>query len=189
MRLRPFLAVAAAAALVATIPAHAATPTLDGKKTKTLTFTGKSTPQSNDAAIAADQGAPVPNTRPNDYAHCPATRCLTWSFVYKPAKGVRYGPFSVKISWTVPVQDYDIYVIDTKYGQVGSCGAAVGTAEYALVDAPVPGHRYLVVVDEYRAVPDTVTATVSFPAKPFKPLVAGAPDSVSILPFACGIPA
>lgn len=191
MRARHTVVLAAAAALLAALPAHASTPTLDGKKTKVLTFKGASTPQDNDANVVADQGgpnAPGSNPRPDDYAKCSAARCLTWSFVYKPAKGVKRGPFSAKLAWTFPVEDYDLYVLDAKYGDVGHCGASAGTAEYVNVDTPVPGHKYLVVVDEYRALPDTVSVTVSFPGVPFKAATPVAPNNVAVFPFACGVP-
>jgi hypothetical protein len=191
MRARTTIVLAAAAAVLAALPAQAATPTLDGKKTKVLTFKGTATPQDNDGNIVADQGgpnAPGSNPRPADYAKCSAARCLTWSFVYKPAKGVKRGPFSVKLSWTIPGQDYDLYILDAKYGDVGHCGATVGQAEYVNVDAPVPGHKYLVVVDEFRALPDTVSVTVSFPGVPFKAATPVAPGTVVIVPFACGVP-
>jgi hypothetical protein len=187
MRARTPLVVAAAAAVLAAVPAHAATPTLDGKKTKVLTFKSASSPQTNDSDLVTDFADPagIP-ARPDDYAKCPKTRCLSWTFVYKPAKHVKRGPFSVKIGWTVPVEDFDLYVIDTKYGEVGHCGASAGTSEYVLVDLPIPGHKYMVVVDQYRAGPDTVTATVSFPAVAAKP-AAPAPGSVEGFPVACGL--
>ena len=190
MRYRPMMALAATAAVIAALPAHAAgVKTLDGKKTKVLTFSGTGSPQDNDANLIADQGgpnAPGSNPRPTDYGHCAKSRCLTWSFVYKPAKGVKRGPFSARIDWTLPGQDYDIYVIDKKAGDVGHCGASAGQSEYVTVTTPVPGHTYMIVVDEYRAVPDTVKATVSFPAKHYAP-VAPVPDTVVIVPFACGL--
>ena len=191
MRARQSIVLAAAAAVVAALPAHAATPTLDGKKTKTLTFSAATSVQDNDTNLVGDQGGPNPpgsNPRPADYAHCPASRCLTWSFIYKPAKGVKRGPFSAKLTWTAPVEDFDLYVLDAKYGDVGHCGASVGNAEYVSVDAPVPGHKYLVVVDEYRSVPDTVHVTVSFPGQPFKAATPVAPTTVGIFEFACGVP-
>jgi len=138
-----------------------------------------------------NQGGPNPpgsNPRPADYAHCPASRCLTWSFIYKPAKGVKRGPFSAKLTWTAPVEDFDLYILDAKYGDVGHCGASAGSAEYVSVDTPVPGHKYLVVVDEYRSIPDTVHVTVSFPGAPFKAQTPVAPNTVVIFPFACGVP-
>jgi len=187
MRARHTIVLAAAAAVVAALPAHAATPTLDGKKTKTLHFSAASKAQDNDSNLVTDlanPGLPV-SPRPDDYAKCPAARCIAWSFVYKPAKGVKRGPFSVKINWTLPGQDYDLYVLDSKYGDVGHCGASAGQGEYVFVDAPVPGHKYLVVVDQYRAAPDTVTATVSFPAVSFKP-AAPVPADAGGFPVACG---
>ena len=192
MRARTPLVLATALAVAAALPAHAkGTPTLDGKKTKTLTFKGTASPQDNDANLLGDQGAPNPpgtNPRPDDYGHCPAARCMTFPFVYKPAKGVKRGPFSARIDWTLPAEDFDLYVIDTKYGDVGHCGASAGKGEYVVIDQPVPGHKYLIVVDEYRAAPDTVTATVSFPAAKISPVVPGAPSTVAIFPFSCGLP-
>jgi hypothetical protein len=187
MRARTTVVLAAAATVVAAVPAHAATPTLDGKKTKVLTFKASSSPQDNDTNLVTDvanPGLPV-SPRPDDYAKRPASRCLSWSFLYKPAKHVKRGPFTVKITWTIPGQDYDLYVLDAKYGDVGHCGASAGQGEYVLVDAPVPGHKYLVVVDEYRAAPDTVNATVSFPANTFTP-AAPVPADAEGFPVACG---
>jgi hypothetical protein len=168
MRYRPILALAATAAVAAAIPAHAAgTKTLDGKKVKALTFSLASSPQDNDDALIGDgvheaSSTPTPFDRPN-YAHCPKTRCLTYSFRYKPAKGVKPGPFSVKVSWTIPGQDYDLYVYQGS-GNVGQCAASAGTSETVVIPA-VKGKTYTVVIDEFRAAPDTVTGIVSFPAK------------------------
>ncbi|MBV9098753.1 MAG: hypothetical protein JO079_11915 [Frankiaceae bacterium] len=189
MRVRLFTAAAAAAVLAATVPAHAATPTLDGKKVKTLTFTGTATPQTHDTDLAGDQaGANPAGGRPADYTHCPASRCFTWKFVYKPAKGVRPGPVSVKLSWTLPVEDFDLYVFDAKFGDVGHCGASAGTSETVTIDPATPGHTYLIVADEYRAGPDTVKATVNFPATAFTSQVpGGAPATVAIFPVGCGL--
>jgi hypothetical protein len=188
MRVRPIIAAAAAAVIAATIPAHAASPTLDGKKVKTLTFHGATTPQSNDADLVTDNATagPLP-VRPGDYMHCPASRCFTWKFVYKPAKGVRSGPISVKLAWTYPVEDLDLYVFDAKVGDVGHCGASAGTSETLTIDPPTPGHTYYVVADQYRSIPDTVTATVQFPAAKFTPTVAGAPNDAVIFPVGCGL--
>ncbi|MDQ1684964.1 MAG: hypothetical protein QOC82_1701 [Frankiaceae bacterium] len=190
MRVRPFLAAVAAAAIAVTaFPASAATPTLDGKKVKTLTFKGTTTPQSNDVDLVTDLAAagPAP-VRPDDYMHCPATRCFTWKFVYKPAKGVKKGPISVKLSWTYPVEDLDLYLFDAKFGDVGHCGASAGTSETVTIDPPAAGHTYYVVVDQYRSVPDTVTATVQFPAVNFTSQVpGGAPSDVGGFPTACGL--
>jgi hypothetical protein len=161
MRVRPFLAVAAAAALVATMPAHAKGPSykvLDGKKIKTLSFSDKiTTPQDNDKDAAS--------TSSSDRSFCSAPRCSRFTFIYKPAKGVRSGAFSAKITWSYPAEDYDLYIAQDNIGDVGHCGAGAGTSEVVVISNPLPGHRYTVVIDHYRAIPDTVTATVSFPAK------------------------
>jgi hypothetical protein len=167
MRTRLILAAGAAAAVaVAALPSQAAgAKVLDGKKTKALTFSLAASPQDNDINLLTDNTdlvAKTPLSRP-DFGSCPATRCLTYSFVYKPARGVRPGPFSVKISWTIPGQDYDLYVIQDG-GDVGHCGASVGTSEVVDITTPVKGKTYKVVIDEYRAGPDTVTGKIAFPA-------------------------
>lgn len=184
---RPLVAVAAAAAVIAALPAHAGgVKTLDGKKTKALTFALKSSPQENDTSLVGDvagfAGQNTPFTRP-DYAHCPKTRCLSYSFVYKPAKGVKPGPFSVKISWTIPGQDYDLYVIENG-GDAGHCGASAGNSETVVVGAPARGKVYTVVVDEYRSAGDTINGSITFPAKDSVTKTTGDPEQE---PVDCGL--
>ena len=183
MRVRPFLAVAAAAALVATMPAHAKAPsykTIDGKKVKTLTFTDATTaPQDHDQDFVAGS---------SDRTDCSQPRCAKFTFVYKPAKGVRNAPFSVKIAWTYPAEDYDLYVVQDNAGTVASCGAFEGNSEVAIVTAPAPGHKYTIVIDHYRSVPDTVTATVKFPTT--EKVATTVPSAVDSKQTAnCGLPA
>src|SRR5262245_37333018 len=171
MRVRPFLAAAAAAVLAATVPAHAATPTLDGKKTKTLTFKDvTTTPQDNDKDFASLSSG--------DRTQCAQPRCAKFTFLYKPAKGVKNARMSVRISWTYPVEDYDLYVNQDNAGTVGNCGAFAGTSELVIIDQPAPGHKYTIVIDHYRSIPDTVTATVQYASKVQEPTtVPGAVDS------------
>ena len=157
MRYRMIVAATVAAALAATMPAHAAgIKTLDGKKVKSLTFKDVvAAPSDNDADFVTSTG---------DRTVCAPPRCAKFTFLYKPAKGVKTGPFSARISWTFPVEDYDLYIVQDNAGDVGHCGAAAGTSEVVVITDPVPGHKYTVVIDHYRTVPDTVTATVHFPA-------------------------
>jgi len=189
MRYRPLVTVAAAAALFAALPAHAGgVKTLDGKKTKSLSFSLASSPQENDTAnvgdVASVAGQKTPFDRPN-YAQCPKTRCLTYSFRYKPAKGVKPGPFSVRIDWTIPGQDYDLYIFQNG-ADMGHCGASAGTSEVVIIPTPSKGKTYTVVIDEYRAAPDTVTGKVSFPAT--DEVGSTAPGSVDgIVPTNCGL--
>jgi hypothetical protein len=189
MRYRPILAAAAAAAVALSLPADAAaTKKLDGKKTKSLSFSLTSSPQSNDANLATDFVDEVKTTslsRP-DMGACPESRCLSYSFVYKPAKGVKRGPFSVKISWTLPGQDYDLYVIQDG-GDVGHCGASAGTTETVVIPYPVPKKTYTIVVDQYRAAPDTVKGTVAFPATDKVGSTAPADPDGKGLPVNCGL--
>jgi hypothetical protein len=188
MHYRPILAAAAAVAVVVSLPADAATKKLDGKKTKSLSFELTSSPQSNDANLATDvvdEVRQTPVSRP-DMAACPESRCLSYAFRYKPAKGVKKGPFSVKINWTIPGQDYDLYVIQDGV-DVGHCGASAGTSEIVVVPFPVPGKVYNVVVDQYRSLPDAVTGSVTFPAKDAVGDTApGDPDGLG-LPVNCGL--
>lgn len=184
---RPLLAAAAAVAVAAALPAHAATKKLDGKKTTHLTFSAAASPQDHDSDLVTDL-APVDTPlglRP-DFAHCPKTRCLTYSFVYKPAKHVKPGPFSVKVSWTIPGQDYDLYVLQ-KGIDVGHCGASAGTSEVVVVANPVRGKTYQVVVDEYRAGPDTVHGSITFPAKDAVGSTAPPTFDAAGLPVNCGL--
>jgi hypothetical protein len=190
MRIRLILAAGAAAAVAATtLPSHAAgSPVLDGKKKKSISFSLKSSPQDNDPNLATDLTDLVvqsPISRP-DMGNCPASRCLSYSFVYKPAKGVRPGPFSVKIAWTIPGQDYDLYVIQNG-GDVGHCGASAGTSEVVVIDAPMKGKTYKVVVDQYRAGPDTITGKVAFPATDKVGSTAPSAADDSGLPTNCGL--
>ena len=189
MRYRPILAVAAAAAVAVSLPSHASgVKKLDGKKTTSLSFKLASSPQDNDANLATDlvdDVKPTPVSRP-DMAACPKTRCLSYSFVYKPAKGVKHGPFSVKISWTIPGQDYDLYVVQGT-NVVDQCGASAGTSETVVIPFPQAKKTYTVVVDQYRSVPDTVQGTVSFPAKDKVAATVPADPDAKGLPVNCGL--
>lgn len=179
MRYRPMLALAATAAVVAALPVHAAgVKTLDGKKVKTLTFADKITaPQDNDDAVL-DTG---------DRTACAEPRCSKFSFRYLPAKGVKRGPFSVKISWTTPAEDYDLYVVQDNAGIVGQCAAGAGTSEAVVISRPVPKHVYTIVIDHYRALPDTVSVNVKFPTTQKIVNVAPAAVENNVEAVNCGI--
>src|SRR4051812_15240313 len=179
MRYRPLMAIAAAAAVIAAMPAHAgATKTLDGKKVKSLSFADKITaPQDNDKDFVS-----LSNT---DRTQCKAPRCSKFSFRYAPAKGVKPGPFSVKIAWTFPVEDYDLYVVQDKGGTVGQCAAGAGTSETVVVSGALPRRTYTVVVDHYRTVPDTVNVSVTFPAK--DAVASTTKDPSGVVPIDCGL--
>jgi len=178
MRARVPVVVAALAALLAAIPANAATKTLDGKKTKTLTFKDViAAPQDHDSDFVLGT---------SDRTQCSPPRCSKFSFVYKPAKGVKKGPFSVRIAWTFPVEDFDLYVVQDNGGTVAQCGASAGTSEVAVVPQPLAGHKYTIVIDHYRALPDTVTATATFPAA--NKVATTVPTSTEkVEPINCGI--
>ena len=179
MRPRPMMLVATGLAVALSVPAHAATKTLDGKKTKALSFTDKVTSaQDHDKDFATSSG---------DRTFCAPPRCAKFSFVYKPAKGVRAGAISAKISWTVPGQDYDLYLAEARGGEVASCGASAGQSEVVTFTNPRPGRTYLLVIDHYRTVPDTVKATVSFPAKDKAPTTVPSQVDGKALFINCGL--
>ena len=85
----------------------------------------------------------------------------------------------MRISWSYPVEDYDLYVVQDNGGTVGQCGASAGVSETAVV-AGLPGHTYTVVVDHYRALPDTVKVSVTFPAKNSVAKVTGNPEQFAV---------
>ena len=163
LSLRPVVGVALLASLaVAHSGAQAATPpTLDGKKVKTLTATFSPKQQDNDADIASITSS--------DRTECAATRCGRLPFVFKPAKGVK-GNVAFTINWSVPGQDFDLYVAeiakDGSYSQLESCGTFAGTSEKIQLPGSdfKPGKKYALVADYYRATgTDKLTATVAFP--------------------------
>jgi len=177
MRYRPMMALAATAAVIAAMPAHAAgVKTLDGKKVKSLSFADKITaPQDNDKDIASLSSS--------DRTVCKEPRCSKFNFRFAPAKGVKSRSVSVKISWTIPGEDYDLYVVQAGGGTVGQCAAGAGTSETVVVNA-LPKHVYTVVVDHYRALPDTVTVSVKFPGTDSVGKVSGDPGGQ---PVDCGL--
>jgi hypothetical protein len=181
MRARTPLVLATAVAVAAALPAHAkGMSTLNGKKTKVLTWHAATTPQDHDPDLALEFAGQGP-----DFSTCKPPECLRFPFVYRPAKGVKRGALSARISWTIPGQDMDLYVLDN--GSVlDSCGAGVGTSEVVVVPQPLPRHTYTLVVHEFRTAVDTVTATASFPAK--DKIVTTAPAAVEkVQKVNCGI--
>src|SRR5882724_5785025 len=101
MRYRSMITAVAAGMMLAALPAHASTQVLDGKKTKVLHFTDTVT-------AAQDNDKDITN---GNRTNCREPRCTKFTFLYKPAKGVKNAPFSVRIAWTYPVEDYDLYVV------------------------------------------------------------------------------
>ena len=168
--------------------AHAATPTLDGKKVKSLTLVTSSGTQDHDTDLATDV-AKNP-TGSVDRTQCTAPRCAALTFVYKPARGVK-APIGFAISWTVPGDDMDLYVAEVVHGErseVAHCGASAGMGESIVLPTGtlVPGHTYALVADFYRSAGDKVTAKVAFPATaPAKTTVPAAVDLVE--PVNCGL--
>jgi hypothetical protein len=175
---RSLVTIAAAAAVIGALPAHAGgIKTLDGKKVKALTFADKvASPQDNDQDLVS--------LTDSDRTRCSPPRCAKFAFRFAPAKGVKSRNFSVKITWTYPVEDYDLYVVQNKAGTVGQCAAGAGTSETVVVNGAVPRRVYTVVVDHYRTLPDTVDVSVTFPAKDSVQDVTGDPGGQ---PTDCGL--
>jgi hypothetical protein len=157
-------AVLAGALALSTVGAQAAPKTLDGKKTKVLTFKVAGGLQTHDSDMVTDSAS----LEARDRADCTAPRCAKLPFVYKPAKGVK-GNVAFQISWTNAASDFDLYVAivnkDGSTSDIGHCGGTTGTAEKLYLDAGnfKAGKSYALVVDFYRSVNDTVTGTVTMP--------------------------
>lgn len=164
MKPRLVLATCLAGALaVSTGAAHAGPPTLDGKKTKTISFTAVGAPQANDlAALQSDlDGA--------ERVNCTMPTCAHLDFVYKPAKGVKAVGLAFESSWAAPAGvDVDLYVAALdKHGdpsQIGQCGASLGNHEriYLAASNFKVGRKYRMIAYFYRTIGDTVTTKVTF---------------------------
>lgn len=168
MKTRLITAAVVSSALALTVSgAHAATPTLDGKKVKSLTLIADGGTQDHDTDLVTDL-AKDPLGDGVDRTQCTAPRCAALTFVYKPAKGVS-GPIGFSLSWTVPTDDMDLYVAEISRGartEVAHCGGSGGSTEKVVLPAGTlqSGHTYALVADFYRSVADKVTAKVTFPA-------------------------
>lgn len=181
MRFRPIIVAAAVAAAAVGLPAHAGRPVLDGKAHKVLTFKDTTkAPQDNDSDLVTSQVSSASK------ATCTPPRCAQFSFLYRPAKGVKKAPLSVRIAWTVPGQDYDLYIAEDG-GVVGECGAPAGTSEVVVIPKPDAGHRYTIIIDHYRSMPDTITATATFPAKDKAASTVPAAANALVFDFDCGL--
>lgn len=159
MRTRLVLAAALLGALSMLLPsalAAPATPTLDGKKVKTLTIKGNGGLQSN-----------VDNPAPEV---CAAPRCMLLPFVYNPAKGVK-GDVMFTVTWESLAADMDLYVVEVgKSGNtdIGHCASVTTTGAHEKYFMPAgtmkKGKTYGLAVDFYRSVNDNVVGTVEMPA-------------------------
>ena len=162
----------------------AATPVLDGKKVTTLSVEATPAAQSNDKDLASIDGP--------ERVACSAPRCVRLPFVYKPAKGVK-GNLAFSATWSVPAEDYDLYVAeiakDGSATEIAHCGATVGTSEKIQLgtDAFKPGKTYALIIDFYRASgSQKVTGKVSFPGSAdLKTPVPAAVDELQ--PTNCGL--
>jgi hypothetical protein len=166
VKVRLVTATVLAGGLVASMSgAHAGgAPVLDGKKVTSITTTFSPAAQDHDGDLVTDQ---VAKTNRDD---CKDARCGRLNFMFKPAKGVK-GNLKFTINWTVPVEDFDLYVAevakDGSASDIGHCGGSAGTSEQVNLDSSAfkTGKTYVLIADYYRATgSDKVTATVAFPA-------------------------
>lgn len=189
MKPRILLSAAVAAGLVLGVSgAEAAPKTLDGKKTKTLSFTAVGVPQTNDvAAMQSDLDG-------LERVNCVMPVCAHMDFVYRPAKGVKPVGLAFESTWTAPVgADIDLYVaaLDKRGDpmQMASCGASVGNRERIYLPASSfrVGKTYRVVAYFYRTVNETVTTKVTFNGKNEIPATAPAELEDNVAPVNCGL--
>ena len=178
MRLR-LAAVGAASGLALSVSgAHAATPVLDGKKVTVLKAETTAATQDNETALKDDVAGV-------ERVSCAMPKCSRLPFVFKPAKGVK-GNVAFTVTWTLPVEDYDLYVAeidkDGTASQIATCGATVGTSERVELpsDTFKPGKTYALITYNFRSTgQQKVTSTVSFPGSAgIKATVPAAADSL-----------
>ncbi len=157
--------------MVATaVPAHAASPVLDGKKKKSLPFT---------LALADPQQHLLAETLENDVdpspeatGTCAKPRCYAVPFTVKHGKGVSdRTPLSARITWTLPTTRLWLMLVDVTgkspvvKAECFSFYVTAGTSAVVRTNSVKKGHRYAVWVTAQQVVaPDTVTGSVTFPA-------------------------
>jgi hypothetical protein len=188
VKTRVLLCSAIAAGLLAGVPgAEAATPTLDGKKTKTLSFTAVAAPQANDVTATQNDLDGV------ERVTCSPPLCASFDFVYKPAKGVKAIGLAFESSWTVPVGvDIDFYVaaVDKRGDatEIASCGASAGNRERIYLPASdfKSGKKYRMIAYFYRAANETVTTKVTFNGANEVPATVPS-DAEAAAPINCGL--
>jgi hypothetical protein len=183
-------ATVAAGLALSTAGADAASPVLDGKKTKVLTMTAVAGPQAHDADLPdADLEFP-------DRLNCDKATCAALDFVYKPAKGVKPVGLAFEASWSTPAAvDIDLYVgaVD-KYGDAteiegGHCGAGYGTHERVWLGKAnfKPGKTYRVVAYFYRTANETVKTQVIFNGSNRIPATVPSEADGVVYPINCGL--
>ncbi len=159
MKIRLITAAVVAAGLAVSVSgAQAATPTLDGKKVKSLSLTASGGAQSNDKDQVALESS--------DRLACAAPRCAKLTFTYAPAKGLSNADLMFTATWANPASDIDLYVGELdKRGNatdIGHCGGTGTTSEKVFIpkSALKAGKTYVVVVDFFRSVNETATGKV-----------------------------
>ena len=153
MRTRLFAVAAAALALLPFASSDAGGPVLDGQKRKTITWTGTMTPQQSVQTVSG-----------YDPTTCTPTDCAVKGFVFKPAKGVT-GNLLFAIKWTVPVEDVDLFVIDSKGAVVAQCAGFGGNGEALVVPMEdlKSGKSYTAVAHYFISAQDTLNGIIEFP--------------------------
>ncbi len=162
MRARTVLASVLVGALaVLSSTADAAPKSMDGKKVKKLSITANGGAQDHDQDFADLESA--------DRTECAMPRCARLPFVYKPVKGVN-GDMLFSLKWTNPLSDIDLYVgevaKDGSTSEVAHCaGFGTATEKVFLPKSELkPGRTYVLVIDFFRSLNETVTGTVEMGA-------------------------
>ena len=171
MRRLPLLLTVLLATLAAVPAEGAGAAVLDGKKRKEHTFRlALADPQVHLLAETVEN--PV-DTSPETTGQCAPPRCYSVPFTVRPARGVSARtPLSVRIAWTLPttrlwllVQDVTKKTPATK-GDCYSFYVTGGTSAVVRFPSMNPQRTYAVwVTVQQLAAPDTVTGSISYPAK------------------------
>ena len=145
---------------LASAHADAATKTLDGKKTKKLSITASGGAQDHDSDLVTGL------VSGGDRTECEMPRCARLEFTYLPAKGVKNGDLMFTATWSNPASDIDLYVgevaKDGSSSELTHCAGAGTASEKVFIPKAdlKPGKKYVLVLDFFRSLNETVTGTV-----------------------------
>jgi hypothetical protein len=167
MKVRLAVAAGLVAATALSLTAHAATPTLDGKKVKVISVKATGSGQHDSDQVTDLAGDPT-GSGP-DRTQCAPSRCSRTVFTYSPAKGVK-GDLLFTVAWPNTASDLDLFVgmvnKDGSSTTIASCGASAGSTEKVFIPASElkAGKKYVMVIDFYRAASVTATGKIEIGA-------------------------
>lgn len=103
---------------------------------------------------------------------CVAPRCHAFPFTVKPARGVSTStPLSIRVGWTLPTSRFWLHLVDLNKRAPFSrafCGTFYvtgGTSATVRMNSLKPGKYAAWVTVQQLVAPDTITGTVTYPAK------------------------